>query len=81
MALVCLHTVPIYIYIHKGRNLVSVVVYLTCPEIGKSVVSMVNNDVTLGLTTVPDRSNTQQQRGGSYLCVYDSKHTSATSTQ
>ena len=38
------------IYTHTGRNLLSVVVYLTCPEIGKSMVSRVNNDVTLGLT-------------------------------
>ena len=45
MALVCL------LYIHKGRNLLSVVVDLTCPEIVKSMISRVNNDVTLGLTT------------------------------
>ena len=38
-------------YIHKGRKLLSVVVDLTCPEIGKSMISRVNNDVTLGLTT------------------------------
>ena len=38
------------LYIHKGRNLLSVVVYLTCPEIGKSMISRVNDDVTLGLT-------------------------------
>ena len=25
----------VYYYIHKGRNLLSVVVYLVCPEIGK----------------------------------------------
>ena len=35
-------------YIYKGKNLLSVVVCLTCLEIGKSVVSRVNNDVTLG---------------------------------
>ena len=39
----------VYYYIHKGRNLLSVVVHLTCPEIGKSMVSRVNNDVTFGL--------------------------------
>ena len=44
----CLYTVPIYI--HKGRNLLSVVVDLTCPKIGKSMKSRVNGDVTLGLT-------------------------------
>ena len=33
----CLYTVPIYI--HKGRNFLYVVVYLTCPEIGKSMTS------------------------------------------
>ena len=38
------------LYIHKGRNLLSVVVDLTCPEIGKSMIRRVNNDVTLGLT-------------------------------
>ena len=40
----------VYYFIHKGRNLLSVV-YLTCQEIVKSRVSRVNNDVTLGLTT------------------------------
>ena len=38
----------IYTNCDKGRNLLSVVVYLTCPEIEKSMVSRVNNDVTLG---------------------------------
>ena len=37
--------------IYKGRNLLSVVVYLTCPEIGKSMISRVNHDDTLELTT------------------------------
>ena len=46
----CMWRLYVYFYIHKGRNLLSVVVDLTCPEIGKSMISRVNNDVNPNVT-------------------------------
>ena len=46
--LVC---IPVYIYIHKGRQALSVIVYICdLTEIGSPMLIRVNNDVTLGLT-------------------------------